>query len=306
MTAQTQAPGFFDRVRRNASDAWSLFAFPLLVALLPWRVGFRLLRRIARGQGARLTGVESAWHAAQPFLPAADEQSWKHHFQLLRLVERVDTWLTLLRSERWWRRRIRVEGAWPPAGQPCVLLTYHWGAGHWVWMPLRGHGIDAYFVARRPQATDLGASRVALFYGRLRKRALVRIGSLGPLFVGGSAEHMSEALNAGRSLVGMLDLPVRAGQQAVRAPLLGGKAQFPTGLARVAERNGVRVALFSCGLDFTTGLRDLRIETLPLGTATAQVLERYAQHLDRRLRESPEAWHLWSQAAMMFASSNEP
>ncbi|MGA9829269.1 MAG: hypothetical protein WBQ57_13170 [Rhodanobacteraceae bacterium] len=249
-----------------------------------------------------MASVESAWNAARQFLPDADEQSWKHHFQLLRLVERVDTWLTLLRSERWWRGRTRVDGAWPPAGQPCVLLTYHWGAGHWVWMPLRAHGIDAYFVARRPQATDLGASRVALFYGRLRERALVRVGSLGPLFIGGSSERLSDALTAKHSLVGMLDVPAQAGQQTVHARVLDREARFPTGLARIAERNGVRVALFSCGLDFDSGSRNLRIETLPVEATTGQVLERYARHLDRCLRESPEAWHLWSESASMFAA----
>ncbi|MGA9342851.1 MAG: hypothetical protein WBV61_11060 [Rhodanobacteraceae bacterium] len=295
----------FDRAKRNVVDLWALFALPVLIALLPWSLGFRILKQFARLEFVHRTSVENAWHVAQAHLPGVDETRWKRRFRLLRLVERVDTWLTLLRSARWWQTHTRIDGVWPPAQQPWVLLTYHWGAGWWVWMPLRAHGIHAHFVARRAQAVDLGASRVALAYGKLRNRALIRIGSLGPIFVGGGAERMIEALAANKSLVGMLDLPARAGQLAVRAPLLDGFVELPAGLARLAERNGIRVALFSCGLDFATGSRDLRIEPLPPGLPIDEVMARYVAHLDQRLREAPEAWQIWQEAGGMFVPGAE-
>ena len=60
------------------------------------------------------------------------------------------------------------------------------------------------------------------------------------------------------------------------------------------------IALFSFGLDFRTGRRDLRVELLPAGLDVEQVLARYAAHLDARLREAPESWQIWREAPAMF------
>lgn len=292
-----------NRARRAAADLLFLFVLPGLVALLPWPLGFAVLKRCARVDLLYRSSVAPAWSAARRYLPDADETAWKRRHRLLRLVETVDSYLTLLRSRTWWRRRIVRDGDWPSPRTPTLLLTFHWGAGHWVWSQLRLHGIDAHFLARRPGPGDLGVGRLSVLYGRFRGSALRRIGSAGPLFLGGSVPQIEAAFAEGRSVVGMLDLPPRPGRSAFRASVLGRTAHLPSGLAELAVRSGVPVTIFSCGFDPETGARMLRIETLPADADVAQIMTRYAAHLDRCLRDQPAYWQMWSAADAIFETA---
>lgn len=290
----------FDRLRRNLADVSGLFALPLVAALLPWSLGYRLLGVYARWLPTFRCGGEAAWRIASDYLPGIDAREWQRRYRLLAWVERADTYLTLLRSEAWWRRRIDVEGAWPSPEGACLLLTFHWGAGHWVWKHLAAHGLAAHFLARRPVVSDLGSGRVALWYGGLRAWGLSRLGSLGPIFTGGSSARIRAALAVGHHVVGMLDLPASAAQRPQPVELLGQRACLPSRLAALAQDGAARVVVFSCGLDFASGRRRLRIETLPPALDEAALLQRYADHLSARLREAPECWMMWHEAPAIF------
>jgi hypothetical protein len=63
------------------------------------------------------------------------------------------------------------------------------------------------------------------------------------------------------------------------------------------------LAVFSCGLDFESGRRDIRVETLPRELSPEQIMQRYAAHLQSRLREAPAAWQIWREAPAMFVTA---
>jgi hypothetical protein len=286
---------------RALSDALCLYVIPLCTALLPWRAGFALLKACARIAFLHRDSVDSLWTSASALCPGADERVWKRHARLLLLVEHADTYLTVLRSDRWWRRHLAIRGQIPAADAANLLLTYHWGTGNWIWRVLRAHGIHAYFLARRPHGRSLGLSRLSTWYGALRARTLRRAGSMGVIFTGDSAGTIRQALAQGRSLIGMLDLGVGADQRAVDGTLLGRPVRLPFGLARIAQETGTAVTLFSVGVDWNSGARDLAIEVLPAGADAAVVMARYIAHLDARLRAAPEAWLMWHEAHAIFA-----
>ncbi len=288
-----------DVVRRNLSDLLHLFVVPLLICALPWPAGFALLRRLARSEWGMAGHAEQAWRVAREHVAIDDARHWQWKFRLLRRLERVDTFLIVLRSRAWWRRHVSQQGAFAAAPAGGVLLTYHWGGGSWVWPILSDAGFPAYFVARRPVARDFGESRVALWYGAFRVRTMRRIGGLGPLFVGGSAARISEELAAGRSMVGMFDLPAAEGQHVHRGPLLDVTARVPNGLARLAATHGAAVNLFSCSFDVDTGHRELRIEAVAADSAET-ISAAYLRHLDRCLREESAFWQLWPWAGAVF------
>ncbi len=288
------------RLRRVFADALTLYLLPGFVALLPWSLGFWVLKHCARSKGLYREAVEPAWAAARAHCPGCDEDMWKYRFRLLRLVDHADVYLTLFRGKRWRQRYIAQSGTWPESGRAHVLLTYHWGAGNWIWPLLRERGFDAYFLAQRAQGRALGLTRASHWFGGFRGWALRRIGSRGALFTGGSADAVFAVLRSGGSVVGMLDLPAREKQAAVQCPLLDGQVRFPFGLARLGSETSAQTAVFSFGLDFDTGRRDLRIETLPPGLSPDEVLQRYAAHLDARLRAAPEAWQIWREAPAIF------
>jgi len=291
------------RVRNVVADALMLFILPVSVALLPWALGFRLLKWVARRESVYRLAVDPAWEAAKAHLVNRDEREWKTRFRLLRLVDHVDVYLTLLRGRNWRARNIDEVGTWPAPGA-CVFLTYHWGAGNWIWPRLREQGFDACFVMQRPQGRSHGLTRLSHWFAHLRVWCMRRAGSGGVVFTGRSSGEVAAALRSGRSVVGMLDLPARAEQRSEQVDLLAGRVNIPSGLARIGAENGTPIALFSMGLDFESGRRDLRVEALPANLSVQQIAERYAAHLDARLRVAPESWQIWREAPAMFIAGD--
>jgi len=291
-----------NRLRHAFTDTLSLFLIPVLAAVLPWRTGFAWLKRMARKSWLYRDAVESAWAAARPYCPGNDAQEWMYRFRLLRLVDHTDTYLTLLHGTDWWQRHVEQFGEWPKSTQARVFLTYHWGAGNWIWRLMRRHGFHAYFLARRAQGRALGRGRVSHWYGKFRAWAIRRIGSRGPLFVGGSTKTLMHTLQTGGSAVGMLDLPARTGQRVRSVELIERIAVFPSGLAETAGQCRAGITLFSAGLDIDSGRRLLRIENLAENADVEEVMRSYAAHLERRLHEEPAHWQIWCEAASIFSS----
>lgn len=288
------------KLRRALADAGSLFALPILAALLPWRLGFGLLKWWSRRDWLWAAELEAAFLGASQAIPALDRAAFCRELRLILLVDRCDSYLAWLRGAQWWQRHVDVHGDWPATGGGQMLLTFHWGAGHWVYRLLAARGIDAHFIARRADVGDVGRGALARLYLGWRKWSLPRIGGLGVIVTGGSRARIAEALGVGDSVIGMLDLPVEAGQNAVQVSLLGRQALLRSGLAQLAGELAVPVTLFACGLDPQTGRRRLHLESLPLGLPTEAVVTAYATMLGRRIGAQPAAWHGWPHAAQLW------
>ena len=109
--------------------------------------GFPLRIRVPYPWGSKLSGVgdeaDVAWNVMREYAGHGDEHAWKMHYKLVRWVERVDTYLVLVRGTAWWLSQVDRQGQWPRAGAPGLLLTCHWGAGHWLWRCLQSVGVRA-------------------------------------------------------------------------------------------------------------------------------------------------------------------
>ena len=66
------------------------------------------------------------------------------------------------------------------------------------------------------------------------------------------------------------------------------------------------MTLFSAAFDPESGRRLLWIENLPAAASVEEVMQRYAAHLEARLRAYPEFWQLWRVAPSMFCPEDAP
>lgn len=296
-----------DLLRRNGRDAFSLFILPCAIALLPWRLGFALMKRLARRPGLYAASVEPSWQQARSFMAGLDEQRFKYGLRLLRLTDQVDAWLTVLRSRRWWRRHVDVSGAWPAPGTPCLIISFHWGAGSWIWPLLRSHGIATHLLARRAVYGDVGHSRSATWFIRFRAWSLHTIGCAGPIYVGGGGSaQVHDAFVSGASVLGMVDMPAEPGRPAFDVDVQDLRMRFSRGLVDLGVREAVPIVVMSFGLDAQTGRRNLRIETLPPGLDAEQIASRHSAHLSRRMAEQPEYWQFWMIAPSLITGRVPP
>lgn len=299
-------PKFVDRLRRNSIDALSLFILPCLLALLPRRIAFALMKGMARWQNLYAASVEPSWEQARQFMPHLDERGFKYGLRLLRLTDQVDAWLTLLRSARWWMRHVDVTGAWPAPGTPNLFISFHWGAGSWIFSLLRSHGLETHLLARRAVHGDVGHSRAASWFIRYRTWSLNQYGCAGPIYVGGGGSaQVHEALVAGDSVLGMVDMPAEPGRPAFDVDVQGLRMRFSRGLVDLGLREAVPIVIMSFGLDARTGRRKLHIETLPAGLDAEQIALRHSTHLSQRMAEQPEYWQFWMIAPSLITGRAE-
>ncbi len=295
-----------DLLKRNGADLITLFVIPILIALMPWKIGFRVLRKLARHERSHKVHVEEAWQMARKHFPDEIEDDWKWRFRLLRLIDRVDAWLVLLRPRGWWSKQIVQTGEFPKPDGPHAFLSYHWGGGHWIWSQLARYGFPTHLISRRAEAADLGAGRLALTLGRARLYGIRRLGGREVIFLGGASGPVRKALAAGHNLLGMQDMPPAPWDATLRRPLLDGEVAYPFGLARLALEANATIVLLSFAFDLDTGKRTLNVTTLPRGIDIETLATRYVAHLDECLRSESAFWQTWTLTAQMFVPTEPP
>lgn len=289
-----------DLLKRNGEDLIILFIVPIFIALLPWRIGFRLLRVLARHERSHSPNVDQAWEQARLHFPDEDENDWKWRYRLLRLVERVDAWLVLIRPRRWWSSQIVQNGEFPKPDGAHVFLSYHWGGGQWIWSQLVRYGFPTHLISRRAETADLGAGRLSLLLGRARVRGIHRLGGREVIFLGGASSQVRGALADGHHLLGMQDMPPAPWDNALRRPLLDGEVAYPFGLTRLALEARASIVILSFAFDVDTGKRILNVITLPRDVDVDTVATRFVAHLDECLRKESAFWQIWGLAPQMF------
>lgn len=163
--------------RVQARDALELWLLPALAALLPWWLGFRLLRALAHWRWLYRRPCEAALRAATAHGMVDDARAWLHEHRLMMLVDHTDLFLARTRSDRWLRRHVGVQGDWQVQGQAALLVTFHWAAGMWAHRHARASGLKPHMLWRdQARATMRRAAGCAATRRRGRARWRRRMG----------------------------------------------------------------------------------------------------------------------------------
>ncbi len=270
---------------------------PAVAASLPWSIAWPLLRRSAncRSLFAGETARARAMAVRASF--AGDPDAWADGHRLTRIVDQIDPALSLSRSDRWMRTHLQVDGDPLPPGA-CIVAGFHYGTGFWALRWLRSQGHPVSFLSRPIVAEEFPGEPLRFAFERWRMRQAAKAGGAPIIYVGDSMRKIREALRAGTSVLGMVDVPVSDSPNRVAAPFMGGEAWFPDGLLRIAESENVPVVGYVARLDPDTGRRRLTLTRLPIGGEDP--MRSLAAMLERAIRRDPPAWHLWAEWPLFF------
>ena len=278
--------------RMAGRDAAELFVWPMLAALLPWPVAFRMIRMIARRAWFYETDARTAFETARTRLGANDEDDWVTRYCFMRLMDHVDLYLSLTRGGSCLEKRLIRHGEWP-GDRPFVGMTFHWGGGIFA---LRSMRLATGPVAGVAIVLDKAAYRgrpLLYAYLRLRNFETARVIGGGLNFTGGAARRFVSALQRGISICGLFDVPPLPKVKSRRTKFLGAHAVFPTGAIRLAAAHRVPLVIFRSMVDPVSGIREIWIE--PAATVfNESILFEYAvKLLEAAVRAQPAAWHMW-------------
>ena len=282
-------------LRYGLRNAVQVFILPVLIALLPWWLGFRLARWLCRWDRLYRAEVLETLDG----LRAAGRMdlvnpTFLRNLRLLRLVDHTDLYLSRIRGDRWVRRHVEVEGAWPAHG-PVLALTLHWGNGMLALRHAGMHGVHAQGLVAKFDRSSFPDNPLMYEYIRLRTDECGRALRHPAVMDGAGVRGLLKAVQAGRPIMGLIDVPVSDPNNASDVTLLGQRARFADGMLRIAERCQLPVVAFWSGFDPETGRRWLHIEPARHYASAGEACAAMGAHLDALLRTRPWGWHLWSE-----------
>ncbi|QEA13242.1 hypothetical protein [Comamonas flocculans] len=292
--------GLARRLHAEWRDALELVLLPGFAALLPWRWGFRVLRRLARRDGLYRDACHAALAQAKVQGWAVDEADWLLKRRLVTLVDHADFFLSRTRGDGWMRRHLRVQGAWPAADAPGIVCTFHWGAGMWGLRHARAHGLRMHPLVAPLQGAHFKGHTVLHRYAQARTAEVGRALACEALDVSAGLRPALRALREGEQVVAAIDVPSDQVAATCAVQLLGRTVQVPRALLRLATAQRIPVTLYLTGFDFASGQRFVRITPLGVCGDEQALAQALFDTLDAAMREEPAAWHLWGEAPRFF------
>lgn len=292
---------FSNRLRTETRDLVELVLLPGLAALMPWSLGFRLLRRLASlvrpyseaGRIALAQASSRGW--------VGDVLHWSRVRCMVTLVDHADLYLARTRSDAWLAQHVDVEGNWLQAGQPAIIFTFHWGAGMWGLRHAKAAGLQAHALVAPLDGKHFTGRRVLHAYAHARTAEVARSLGCPTLDTSSSMRPVLQALRRGEQVVAAVDVPADQVSASLEVDLLGLPARVPRGLLRLAVDQRVPVTVYLTGLQAESGRRFLRIHQLGIHDDVDRLATEVFGILDRAIREDPPSWHFWGEAERVFA-----
>jgi hypothetical protein len=287
-----------NRLRRELRVLVERWLVPLLIALLPWRLGFRVARRLARWPWFFRERVDATLAVASRYGVVDDPARFAAEQRLYHLIDHVDLFLLKLRSDRFLDRHFDIDGDWPAGDGPLITLSFHWGAGFWGLRSVRRSGRRFAGLSVRTDRESFAGQTLLHRYALARNAEVIRTGAHALVYIGDGPRPMLRALQSAVGLLTSIDVPNLGGE--VRVRVLDRDALLPTGMIKIAEKAKVPIVFFAVWIDLATGRRKLRIrEALHVEDRDA-AMRFAAGHLDWMLRQAPAAWHFWPYADAIF------
>lgn len=291
--------------RFELRQLWELVLIPFTAVLLPWPLAFRWFSWLTRFALLYRPQTLTALAAAQGVMAVPDPDRWQHHFRLMQLIDHSDLYLCHWRSDRWLARYIMAQGdPWPADGKPFLGVTFHWGAGLWVFRHLRQHGVKAAWLFRSNDSSGPPAQRLQAWYRRRRVAEVERGGDSAAIPTGGAIRRLQETLESGRSVVALIDVPPAGPDRSLPVALLDRPAYLPRGLIRFAVANRIPVVGFIMGLDWRTGRRILMIRRNLPNQHEQALAGAIAQLLSEAITTDSAQWHFWPLIKAFFAPTS--
>ena len=276
-----------------------LFLIPMVTVLLPWSLGYRWLRLCARARWLMREEWQAALAGAQRWLDISDPADWAWRYRTVRLVDHADLWLGRVRSDRWMARHFSARPALPPPNRRAVGAFFHWCAGMWSVRALRATGTPVAPIARRFHRQAMGGTYFSYLYGKLRFDEFSRAAGRPLLYAPGTMKQALAELSQDHWVIGAPDIYPSDAPFPREVRAFGRRAWFTEGMLRVAREAGAPVFLFTLGVEFDTGRRDLRVAG-PFPPDDPQLLQRIATFWEELVRDRSWGFTLWPKMEAYF------
>lgn len=291
-------PSFILGLRQECRALLEHMLIVLVVVCLPGPLYVRGLRHLSRWHRCFVDLQPAAEKLRAAFPKRFSHEQALRALALHRLVDMADFYLSMLKSDRWFAREVRVSGdalvSAIPGRLAPMLFTFHYGQGFWALRYFRDSGVPCSVLHLIPSKGAPWGERFSSWIGRRRSAQIGRLAGGVGIAPGGAMTRMRESLHKLQvGIVVMPDVPPPPEIATLEVELLGISAKLPAGAITLAVEEQAPVYIYTMALCRRTGKRQLRIQG-PYHEETPQKLAvRLAGVFGSALADDPTAWHLW-------------
>ncbi|WP_232085939.1 hypothetical protein [Candidatus Nitrosacidococcus tergens] len=287
------------RFKQEAKDFLERILIPSVAIGLPWSWAFRFFKwATAYCQWLYSSQGKIALMEAQKVITINHPEQWLQTYRLIQLIDQGDLYLSRFRSNGWLNRYVKVTGTWPKP--PFLGITFHWGAGLWSLRHLQSQGISATYLSARFNRASFPQRWIAYLYTRLRIKEIEQASGGSVIYKGGSIAQMQVAVQEGKAITALIDVPPREVGVCLPIRLLNRQAWWPSGLVKFAVREEIPVVAFSMQMDLMNGIRQLHISPELPNHDPQTLIDSLASYFSDLLIQTPSAWHCWNLVQEFF------
>ena len=232
-------------------------------------------------------------------LPNVDIDAACADQRLMRLIDRVDCFLSAFRQQRTMSHDIKVSNLLP-VGPSAMILFAHYGNGWWTLPVLAQQGKPVALISA--PLPKLAKWRDILWspYMQLRWREMNRLGGMPLITMRGASQLMREVLVGGGRGLAAIDIPPVLAKWCSPVPFFGRTAYMPRRAIELAHETGSGLWMFFGEIDRVTLKQHIRFETIDLSQGVDAAFADYAARLEAAIRKRPGLWQAWGDVSLYF------
>ena len=232
-------------------------------------------------------------------LPNVDIDAACADQRLMRLIDRVDCFLSAFRQQRTMSHDIKVSNLLP-VGPSAMILFAHYGNGWWTLPVLAQQGKPVALISA--PLPKLAKWRDILWspYMQLRWREMNRLGGMPLITMRGASQLMREVLVGGGRGLAAIDIPPVLAKWCSPVPFFGRTAYMPRRAIELAHETGSGLWMFFGEIDRVTLKQHIRFEAIDLSQGVDAAFADYAARLEAAIRKRPGLWQAWGDVPLYF------
>ncbi len=238
-----------------------------------------------------------------PSLPATLDSTVCRYFEMI-FCDEMDLFVYLLGFSRNVMKTMKIEGEdhlqeGVKNNRGGILLSAHFGAGFWILPLLKDRGISAHFFSADIDRSDHPSGKALYYYRRLRIGAVKRATGERTLYKKAGRQELIQALNSGKWVIILFDVPPFLVKDVMETPFLGRRAIFPKGIVSIARETQTPILPFFAYLD---GEKERRLvfEKPFFVDEVDESVRTCVRLIEKNVIERPDHWHLWPVAHHFF------
>jgi lauroyl/myristoyl acyltransferase len=288
------------------------FLFPIFSLLpppLPYLFARYLSRLEYRYHTVRRESIRTGMAQFLKGVPYSNEGldlAIRHYFEVI-FCDEMDLFIYRFGFSKRFIRGIKIEGEGnlkeALRNRGGILLSAHFGGGLWILPFLKERGIHVHFFSADIEKRNYPTGKALYYYHRLRMGAVEKASGERTLYKKGGRQELTRALNEGKWVIVLFDVPPFLVKDVMEVPFLNQKAMFPKGIISIAKETHTPLLPFFSFLD---GGKQRRIlfEKPFFVDDVEESFKTCVKLIETNVVQRPDHWHLWPVANQFFIKNN--